>query len=268
MRWWDNELVCHYTSQNIALEHILPSATIRLNSIAKTNDPRETSPWMFTAGGVRELTPQEFFERHDLFARTLHSYSFILSTSMDRKKSSYDDIGLPEKDFLHKGFGRPYMWAHYGQSHEGICLAFDRQRLECSIKQIMSPDGILLSDEVIYDDRPLAILDATDFDSDSMSENASGDILSHILKYQKILFFTKTTDWEAESEWRWIYIGQDEHPVYASINSCLRAIIVGSYFPDVYKPILREFARKFDTNVAKIRWEFGLPYLDNNWIDR
>ena len=38
--------VCHYTSKETAMEHILESKKIRLGRLGLTNDPRESKPWM------------------------------------------------------------------------------------------------------------------------------------------------------------------------------------------------------------------------------
>lgn len=37
--------VCHYTSREIAVEHILESKRIRLGRLGLTNDPRESKRW-------------------------------------------------------------------------------------------------------------------------------------------------------------------------------------------------------------------------------
>ena|SRR5436853_4519125 len=60
-------LVYHYTQIEIATDFIVPKWTLKIGSITKTNDPKETRNWKFTLGSRGNGNPSLLWKvfRHD-----------------------------------------------------------------------------------------------------------------------------------------------------------------------------------------------------------
>jgi hypothetical protein len=121
----------------------------------------------------------------------------------------------------------PAMWAHYADSHSGICLAYD---FPDGADVVTFPPGVrqvapLLLHKVVYNtERPVA-----QFFSDS---GIAADNL-----YRSVL--TKSPDWDYEDELRLIAPGYTGKAFYDPV--CLTGIILGYKMP----PAEREGVQKF-----------------------
>jgi hypothetical protein len=110
--------VYHYTSRDSALQHILSGRKIRLGSLLKTNDPRETKSWTFSIAGSAVL-PDSPIERKteidklkQIFeaAKGIRGKCKVLCTSMDDPTYDQTFQALAFHEFK-RGFGHSRMWA-------------------------------------------------------------------------------------------------------------------------------------------------------------
>lgn len=87
----------YFTSQKIAMEHVLPERRMKLSLVHELNDPFELLSPQLTDKDMRQLN----HELHGLLIKTMGVICFS-----DNMRS-------------------PLMWAHYAEKHNGMCLGFD-----------------------------------------------------------------------------------------------------------------------------------------------
>ena len=86
-----------------------------------------------------------------------------------------------------KCYDIPAMWAHYAEKGQGVCLLFDKKVL----KNIIN-DTTAKGHRVKYQKTPSRLIDLS----------SSEDVEEKIKRDYKALFFTKTSDWAYEQEYR------------------------------------------------------------------
>ena len=229
--------VGHYTSLEVACEHILPSGNIRFSPFQKTNDPRENKERVVSFDWSGDGPPPENWS--DISNRAQHAIlncCQVFCGTLDAKEN-------PHKLKTKLCFGHPRMWAQYGNSHRGICLVFDRDKLTDAI--IGTPSsGKVYKGEVVYNDflnRELASDIDLDYDLFDPSDIECG-IEEHIEKFQHGLFFRKDSDWASEDEYRWVIYRRAEGYVYVPFGDALTSIVLGTDCPDVYIPLIKDLS--------------------------
>src|SRR4030067_3572463 len=121
--------VCHYTSKETALEHILESQKIRLGGLGLTNDPRESKRWMvpnvvwgdeLTKEGEKEIAKSTLMIDQEV-NRILKEEWRVLCTVCHNYP--YSDSYVGKKEYAHHeyGFSHSRMWAQYAKNHSGVC---------------------------------------------------------------------------------------------------------------------------------------------------
>ena len=125
------------------------------------------------------------------------------------------------------------MWAQYADNHKGVCLFFDRERLETNFRSQMDGNGIVLAGPVTYErDVPLAPLDCDE-----------GNLDQQRVEVVRRRSFVKLQDWASEQEYRLLYIAAaSTRPLYeyVSIYDALVAICLGDRFPKALDPCIRD----------------------------
>lgn len=123
-----------------------------------------------------------------------HKNLFVMKMSRDlwnRYQSvvlSFKQISLTmDYDSYIRGCMSRMMWGHYGQKGEGVCIELNPERLDLSNT---------FSQPITYTNYALAIPPLP-----SEIETQS-EIEDYVVKNKDIYFFTKTTDWSGENEYR------------------------------------------------------------------
>lgn len=145
----------HYTTKETAIEKIFPDTTIRMGSMRATNDPRETAPWFF-GWVMEEGEPDpgyEFFAIDERIDEMLKRACLIACFTKDAP-DPYPEID-PDRYFREdlglQGYEHDRMWAQYAGNHTGVCILFDRDRLEQRMKEhYRDRPGRLLHGSVAY----------------------------------------------------------------------------------------------------------------------
>ena len=239
-------LIYHYTSAAIAIEFILYDMQIRMGPLSDTNDPAEDGLPSPVLGERRE----DGKERADLF--------FDLETTMAGRKlacfsrdsrapySAYDPLSA-------RGYGRDRMWAQYADNHKGVCLFFDRERLETNFRSQMDGNGIALAGPVTYErDVPLAPLD---FDQ--------GNLEQQCVEIVQKRSFTKLQDWTSEQEYRFLLVAAaSTSPLYEYVSICgaLVAICLGHRFPRALFPCIRDVCDRERIPALRLNY-YGSPQV-------
>jgi hypothetical protein len=171
----------YFTSLKTAAEHILPKRQMKLSQFGKVNDPFEL---LCADEGDKRV-------RH------------ILKVLREHWRERLGFISMSST------WRNPVMWAHYSDSHYGVCLGFDVPDIREPIPMQYDPDRLKL------------LLDPT---------KRLGGFDESLIK--KILT-TKFKDWEYEHEWR-VFGNLDERDSESGLylvdfgpELVLREVIVG-----------------------------------------
>lgn len=134
-------LIGHYTSQTTFLEHILPTKKIRFSALSKTNDPAEyKTPSAYPV--FDKVICSDHYDQA-LATRDVVKEEFKICWEKNVKLACFSAAA----DNNTPCWQKPRMWAQYGNNHHGVCLLFDRQRLDDIAKQNLD---LLFSGHVIY----------------------------------------------------------------------------------------------------------------------
>lgn len=163
--------------------------------------------------------------------------------------------------YYRTGFFKPRMWAQYGENHRGICIVVSRDALANSIKNEYKNFGFYRG-EIKYNDSFMKTRKAyhVDITDQGSMDFRSYFIKEHLIKFREELFFTKTSDWRDENEYRFLLLTDNEKSEYfVDIRNSIRAIFVGIDFPKVYMETVRRLAKKFDADVFELEINDGIP---------
>lgn len=255
-----DQFLFHYTSMEVALEHILKDMQLKMGPYKATNDPRENKDWDF---GVSAITLNgEFWdfawptwEAIDEIQKNLRIICLTTDACPDPSAAP------PEL----RGYGRARMWAQYADNSTGVCLVFARESLSKSVSQaVVNPDKLwaetvkfeILSQAYEQDDRHRQ---AYDLDLNSVEDHGLARAMqNHVENYADILFFRKVEDWRDETEFCWVFSAEGgQGDIMIPIENSLVCVITGVHFPDVYYPSLDQLCRPGEKKVFRLFWYKG-----------
>ncbi|NOS90620.1 MAG: DUF2971 domain-containing protein [Cyclobacteriaceae bacterium] len=102
----------HYCKLSTAIEHILPTKRLLLNTLGRTNDPREKKSFVFAGSSMNAS---------DLAHPTNWSSKISGEIRSDCKILCFCGDHSP-----YFGYELSRMWALYGENHRGVCIELDK----------------------------------------------------------------------------------------------------------------------------------------------
>jgi hypothetical protein len=249
-------VVYHYTTRDTAIGSILPTGQIRLSLYEWMADPRESKTWLFGATvpeGAGEYDLVEITQRINDLAK---SNAKLLCVTRDAP-----EIPAPPNERYQRGFAHSRMWTNYAGGHSGVCLIFNRQKVHEAITAAFGKDNLYAGDVAYGDWTPLHS-EAHTIDFAALDSYVVDDALrAPIRAYVDQLFFYKNSDWAAEVEYRWVYLGDSPTPEFVSFGDALEGLCVGVNYPAKpasEDPSLRCLAERFGiTAIPRITWANG-----------
>lgn len=251
--------VYHYTSLEVAIEHILSEGKLRFSPFIQTNDPRETKDWMVNISipTDTDFTNEQLNEMTEKFNNELKRNIKVLSMTVDdRGAHEYYPV-----DYWHRGFAHSRMWAQYASNHRGICLVFDQKDLHHSIITELNDLNQIHFGHVNYTSFDLADIDTFRIKFEDVKNKGIENVLNnHLNQYFQTLYLRKSSDWRDEYEFRWITKSSNLYE-YISIENSLKAIILGAETPIIYNSVFKEFQNKYKIDIARMHWVNGNPSI-------
>lgn len=254
-----NHYVYHYTNYSTALEYILPSQTIRFNPYKNTNDPKESKDWFFSMSYSNQDRAAED-SMHHFFSEVGRRFNDLLKSNAKLICFTTDKAIASNGNKHLRGFEHPRMWAQYAGNHKGICLMFNKIKLNQLIEDKLNSIGEIFNGDVSYEEgyNP----DTFNINFADANKNMEESVKKHVLKHSRGLFFSKFHDWKDECEFRWVLLSSLKNEYeYLNYEDSLEAIIIGADFPKIYEPIIEAYCEKFKINAAKMFWMNGMPYI-------
>jgi hypothetical protein len=251
-----DQWVYHYTTRDTAIGSILPTGQIRLSLYEWMADPRESKTWLFggeipPGGGDYDLW--ELTQRINDLAK---SHAKVFCVTRDTR-----EIPQPPNERYQRGFAHSRIWNEYAARHSGVCLIFNLRKLHEAITTALGTDNVYAMDVTYGEWTPLQA-EAHTIDYESLDRHGVDEALrAHIRTYIDQPFFYKNTDWAAEVERRWVYLGDAPTPEFVSFGDALDGMCVGVNYP--VKPVaedssLRCLAERYGiTAIPRITWANG-----------
>lgn len=224
---------------------ILPKRELLLNSIMKTNDPREYKDFVFSSIYYPTLMGNPN-DRNKKVNQILHEDCKVICFSLDYK------------DYWGNSYSR--MWAHYGDNHKGLCLEIDKSEFIEENQDKIAPE---LFKEIQYWNFNIKksvkhkTVDYTKVKKDDLENYVKTKFRKRHLNY---LYFTKNKEWESEREMRLIYFSTNLNNEYCNIKRSLKNVHLGLNFNDKYLPTVIKLCPDVDV----YRMEYGDIGLRSN----
>lgn len=221
------KVLYHYTTLEAAVK-ILSTHTLRFGRFEDMNDIAE-SKREYLSNISLELIDKEF-----------HNYQ-SLSLTIDSKNS--------------KGFEVDSLWGYYADKGNGVCLAFDKEKLISAFKKQSSFHRY---SQIIYLPNfsnliPLEI---------EKEENLHKDIIKDI----KNIFFTKSKDWKHENEYRFLTYSHQRFTLdySASLLAIILCLPKNERIEDVKDSVeYKILSRISDTQILRYQVALGNKELVN-----
>lgn len=222
--------VAHYSSLG-NLANILHDKKIRLGSVSKLADPRESSlGWLGSIGIGHGTTPEEYtnaLKTKQLISNVGEQLKILCAVGEKPKTSQF------ENTIESTIYGRPRMWSQYGDNSRGFCLVLKKEPLSQAIKLFAKDPNHLISANVEYLDWLHIVSDIILIEYGIGIDPTKKNVFSIINQNRRLssIFFKKGMDWCNENEFRWLLFTEDREPAYVSIENALEAVVLGFNFP-------------------------------------
>lgn len=242
----------HFTTLSTAIEKILPTQAIKMSPLQDVNDPKESRLDGFSAKTKSGIPGEKYREFAASLGEYLRCYVKVFCATEDTMSAEdlKNDLTLGQACF------KPTMWAHYGELHRGVCLVFDRPKLQEAISKRLASNNIehrFASVEYAHNLFDTCYLISVE-EIDASQQNARKVGSDRFSTNHRELFFLKHLDWQHESEWRAVALGTKRGSIYVPYMESLASVIVSMDFPAVYLDVIRDLAWKNGAGAHKVKW--------------
>ena len=153
-------------------------------------------------------------------------------------------------------YGRPRMWAQYGDQSRGFCIVLNKETLNNELRMFVERDEHLISGEVEYFDWLHMVQGDSTIEYGPERDPRDSHIFEVMNKNGMLrsIYFKKSFDWRDESEYRWLIFAQTEKPVYVSIENSIKAVVLGSQFPLNQVSQAKDYCREIGSNCYQLKY--------------
>jgi hypothetical protein len=230
-------LIFHYTSIERAAAIAL-TGSLLLGPLTMLNDPQESQVRRLI-GSTTDLFAPDYNERKEAFERQVHQLRSLIRLACFTSDAVLEKEGTVKRADG-RGFARSAMWAHYGDGHEGACIAFDRAVLELRAGELAATARC---GPVTYSPGlNVAVYQAESVDIDHPDLGRQHKAVVDSL-------FTKNSDWSPERECRIVVDGWTDAVCAIPIADAVRGVAFGVSLKPHQVPL-----------VAALRDAFGLKH--------
>jgi hypothetical protein len=246
-----DDYLYHYTKAE-TLQKIAANRQFKMRRFATMNDPRESKAWTVVTFdiGFGEPPPDDPIDQGAVDAEVARFKDNVKVAAFTRDVSHATETEENRTQYLGAGFAHPAMWAHYADTHRGVCIVFDKRTL---VRRFMeqSPDSFgdpsqVRHGEVTYTaheprgDESFLAMPAADVRVHGFEEA----VHRHFAGLQ--VWFQKHLDWSSEAEYRFVYPDRtDRNAVFVDISNCVVALVLGVDFSESDLDVAQGFAQAF-----------------------
>jgi len=253
-----DQYLYHYTSLETFEDYILPSNTLRLSTLENLNDPKEAKFSSSWSGTLNEESHKELKVKIEDF------HANQIKVACFSRDNSNIEIQF---DRSFPGYAKPSMWAHYGDSHKGVCLMFNKKMLISQFESTFSDPLRKKYAPVKYQE--LKAVNRTSMMSlnrtmtpgniSYFEHELTADFLKTMLDnfdtYNEEMYFRKHGDWSNENEFRFLIVSQDNGYEFLNYGKSLVAVATGFDMPENLR---QKINSKLDTqNIRHLQMDSG-----------
>jgi len=253
----------HYTTRDVAFEHILPNGKLKFSTYDQMRDPLENKDWSWSGSwpvdnpdlDAEDPLEDAFFNFQEP-ARWIRKQAHLLALTVDAPGYSSHANGFA------KGWARARMWEQYGENHAGVCLVFDQGLLKANLQTDLEKQlGFGPYHRMVqYDETGSVGTEATKLKPASWPKEINAEFVAQYIEdHHDELFFKKTLDWQTEYEYRFVTTASPEKPLLASYGDALIAVIVGDRFPDWQLPSAEKASGAVEVDLLRMHWHGIAP---------
>lgn len=233
-----HKYIYHYTKLSTAIEHILSTKKLLLNSISRSNDPKEYKRLIFNRFVSRETFDKypDTLKYEEQISKKLREGCKMICFS-----TGYNPSSNKGRDFFPiKGFALSTMWTHYGDNHRGVCIAIDKEKF---INE--NPEYIQKKYFRVIKYFELPEHNYPELDYEKLTKEGEEIYIEKIKqKYFEFIFFSKSIEWNSEHEFRLIYSSESEQEEYCSIENSIVGVYLGLNANENYIPAIKALCNK------------------------
>lgn len=259
----DEKCVAHYTPFESGMK-ILTSNELRLGRVERLCDPREcTFGWIDIDSSVEDGSSTLDFVRREYkitAAKERFQKNCRILCTCTRVESERTYCPVESS-----AFGRPRMWAQYGDQGRGLCLVLAPDKVQGALEKKAKHQRHLLSGKVAYypwlsqGSGGASLSSDPDIDWDTVNVF---DLVNENEMIRSTLFM-KSIDWRDESEYRWLLYSADSGEVSLPLDQCLVGIVLGPATKNIRDiKTAREYCRRFQRPLYKLNYEHPKYELD------
>lgn len=249
-------IISHYTTREVAIEKILPTGKLLLNSIKNSNDPREYKKRVNGVYGKNEESGK-FFEVLDKDEENLTKTMFFCGSITKENES---------KLIKRASFGNSKMWAEYGESHKGVCLIFDKEKLIKQFDKQFNNKPIFDKDFISYEEiNKEKFVRSGSVNDELLKINETQNVLIDFYKHNReVFFFSKDYCWSTENEFRFLIISEKEDVEFLEYKDALLGIILGENCNPIYGKLINKYGHIFKMHMKSSRRDINDYQLIEN----
>ena len=261
----DKDLIYHYTTAEIAIQHILHKDELRLSPRIHSIDPFEKKLFSFS-----RMTRQLNDQKSEELIRRNNSYTIEIDQRIDEKMQNAKQLCFCQNSYSknkfirdHYGFLKPRMWDQYGGRYEGVCLAYSKAKL-------IEKKEIEYHGKVKYHDYSILDKNIDTIDLDSLDRIGLEKYYKTISKRVHTTFFQKHRDYRDENEYRFLSFSSNQ---YEYINT--KGALMGIFFSpnlnrnDFVFSSLKNYASEKGSDLLYLDWNKSrVSVISENWLKK
>lgn len=266
----DKDCLFHYTSAEIAINHILFEKSLKFTPLKNMSDPFENKNFEFYYKNV-DLKKYNIISEKENELQKIKEHSKIACFCSNRiPEIGYLDThrnrldkNIIKQDSIKEipAYKRSRMWNQYADNHKGVCIVFSKDKLiETTEKQFGLPP---YKEYVVYSKDYYYFRFNLDLDCNELVCKNSEEFIKKYLENKKnYIYFSKYIDYRDEAEFRIvIYDPADNKDFFLKIGNCILGVIIGENCPDGYGSYINELCRKLNIFCSTIEWRHGIPEI-------
>lgn len=245
----------HYTRTQIAIERILYYNQLLFNTLINSRDPIEYKANLIyphgTTSGLNSIDTNKMDDIIRLDNMRLHHFKMVCFSINTENQ---------------KGYLKSSMWTHYAEGHSGICLVFSSTEFYKTVNSKIQGNDNKFGEKIKYMENEAIKERILEYQNIRVNQpelknklERHNEFLTHI-KEKKILFI-KHKEYEKESEYRVVFYDNTDREIYIPIKECIKGIILGEKFSEVYLPLINKYCNDFKIPVKKIFFDKGILEL-------
>lgn len=265
------EKLYHFTKTETALRWILPkemiskNSRLKLNKISNMNDPKENLLFVTDLDECIQ-NPIELYSMSGesyVIANYIREESKILCFSTDR------EINGKKKE----GYQLQRMWSQYGMNCSGVCIELDFEKFIKSNEKLIDAaqikHGYVQYNHYNFFNIPSPLHGVSAETAKTYKPKTLKEFWRDLQTNEKFIkerFFSKNSDWEGESEYRFLTFENEEDYQFMNITDSVERIILGLNFSKHYLPSIEKLVPKEKIFLLKMNHdeEFCIRPIKNN----